>query len=215
MRALLFLSMVLLGSCLTFAGCETEPVTSTGGGTSSSRMTDADLERSVRAKLDSEPSLQKANLTVAAHAASNEVSLSGTVDSQDLKTRAVQLAKGAKDGLIVTDNITVKTGESGSLTDYTTEKARAARDAAARLGEQVGDSLQDAWIHTKIVSKLVANSDTPERKINVDVVGTVVTLRGSVDSPQQKAEAERLARETDGVTKINNLIKVVAKPAKR
>jgi osmotically-inducible protein OsmY len=60
----------------------------------------------------------------------------------------------------------------------------------------------------KIVAKLIGDADTPERKINVDVVDNVVTLRGTVDSPQQKAEAERIAKETDGVKSVKNQLKV-------
>ena len=65
--------------------------------------------------------------------------------------------------------------------------------------ETIGDTLDDAWIHTKIVAKLIANSTTPERKINVDVVKNVVTLRGAVDSAEERAAAEKVAKETDGV----------------
>jgi len=76
--------------------------------------------------------------------------------------------------------------------------------------ETIGDTLDDAWIHTKIVAKLIANSKTPERKINVDVVKNAVTLRGTVESAEEKAEAERIAKETDGVQKVTNQLKVVA-----
>jgi hypothetical protein len=75
--------------------------------------------------------------------------------------------------------------------------------------ETIGDSLDDAWIHTKVVAKLIGDTKTPERKINVDVVKNVVTLRGTVDTPEAKAEAERVAKDTDGVTKVVNQLKVV------
>lgn len=98
---------------------------------------------------------------------------------------------------------------------YTEEQAREERARAKENKETIGDMLDDAWIHTKIVAKLIANSKTPERKINVDVVKNAVTLRGSVDSAEEKAEAERIAKETEGVQKVTNQLKVVApsKPA--
>jgi len=98
---------------------------------------------------------------------------------------------------------------------YTEEQAREERARAKENKETIGDTLDDAWIHTKIVAKLIANSKTPERKINVDVVKNAVTLRGSVDSAEEKAEAERIAKETEGVQKVTNQLKVVApsKPA--
>ena len=96
---------------------------------------------------------------------------------------------------------------------YTEEQAKEERARAKQNKETIGDSLEDAWIHTKIVAKLIANSKTPERKINVDVVKNAVTLRGTVDSAEEKAEAERIAKETEGVTKVTNQLKVVP-PAK-
>lgn len=68
--------------------------------------------------------------------------------------------------------------------------------------------MDDAWIHTKIVSKLIANPDTPERKINVDVMNNAVVLRGTVTTNEEKMEAERVAKETEGVKSVKNLLKV-------
>ena len=63
-----------------------------------------------------------------------------------------------------------------------------------------------------MVAKLISDTQTPERKINVDVVDSEVTLRGQVDTAEAKTEAERLAKETDGVKKVVNQLKVA--PAK-
>jgi osmotically-inducible protein OsmY len=93
---------------------------------------------------------------------------------------------------------------------YTEEQAREERARAKENKETIGDTLDDAWIHTKIVAKLIANSKTPERKINVDVVNNVVTLRGTVDTAEEKAAAEQTAKETEGVTKVINQLKVAA-----
>ena len=58
--------------------------------------------------------------------------------------------------------------------------------------------------------QLITDADTPERKINVDVVDNAVTLRGTVDTAEAKTEAERIAKETDGVKKVTNQLKVMA-----
>src|SRR6184192_4318251 len=99
---------------------------------------------------------------------------------------------------------------------YTEEQARGEREKAKANKETIGQSLEDAWIHTKIVTKLIGDTKTPERKINVDVVQGAVTLRGNVETAEVKSEAERIAKETEGVKKVNNQLKVVAtnKPAK-
>jgi len=91
---------------------------------------------------------------------------------------------------------------------YSEEQAREERERAKANKETIGQSLEDAWIHTKIVAKLISDADTPERKINVDVVDNAVTLRGTVDTAEAKTEAERIAKETDGVKKVTNQLKV-------
>jgi osmotically-inducible protein OsmY len=108
--------------------------------------------------------------------------------------------------VVVTDKIDVKPREL-TRNDYTTDLAREQREKAKASGEKVGDSIDDAWIHTKITSKLVANSQTPARKINVDVVNGDVTLRGQVENAAAKEEAERIAKDTEGVKRV---LKVVA-----
>jgi hyperosmotically inducible periplasmic protein len=93
---------------------------------------------------------------------------------------------------------------------YSEEQAREERERAKANKETIGQTLEDAWIHTKLVAKLISDTKTPERKINVDVVDNVVTLRGEVDTAEAKAEAERLAKETDGVKSVKNELKVVS-----
>jgi len=112
-----------------------------------------------------------------------------------------------------TSTIGTRTGPTATATAtprYTEEQAREEREKAKANKETVGQSLEDAWIHTKVVAKLITDSQTPERKINVDVVDGAVTLRGQVDTAEGKTEAERLAKDTDGVKSVKNELKVVA-----
>ena len=81
---------------------------------------------------------------------------------------------------------------------------------AKQLGEKVGDRLDDAWIHGKIIAKLIANSKTSQRTVSVDVNNNVVTLRGTVPDAEQKTEAERIAKATDGVKRVDNRLNVSA-----
>lgn len=97
---------------------------------------------------------------------------------------------------------------------YSEEQAREERARAKGNKETIGQSLDDAWIHSKIVAKLIGDTRTPERKINVDVVNGDVTLRGNVDTAEAKAEAERVAKDTAGVKKVVNQLKVVASTTK-
>ena len=107
--------------------------------------------------------------------------------------------------------ITTRTEPTATPTPrYSEEQAREERERAKANKETIGQSLEDAWIHTKVVAKLIGDSQTPERKINVDVVDGAVTLRGQVDTAEGKTEAERLAKDTDGVKSVKNELKVVA-----
>jgi len=95
-----------------------------------------------------------------------------------------------------------------SRAEYTEKQASEERERAKQSKETIGDTLDDAWIHTKIVAQLIANANTPERKINVDVVSNVVTLRGTVDTAEARAAAEKIAKETEGVKSVTNQLKV-------
>lgn len=192
---------------LFLAGCS-----QTGSTTSAnvaSGMTDSDLKQAVQARFNSDPELTAANLDVDANAKDNTVTLSGTVPTEALRSKAVEMAKAARPALVVTDKIDVKPREI-SRSEYTEQMAREAREQAKTAGDKIGKSINDAWIHTKLTSKLIVDKETPARKINVDVVDGVVTLRGEVSSVAAKAEAERVAKDTESVRRVRNLLKVTA-----
>src|SRR6185503_19078777 len=124
----------------------------------------------------------------------NKVKLSGTVPTEGLRTQAVEIAKEVRPTAELTDKIDVKPREL-TRSDYTEQMANDARVRAKTAGDSIGSSIDDAWIHTKITSKLIVDKDTPAHKINVDVMDGVVTLRGQVTSVTAKQEAERIAKE--------------------
>jgi osmotically-inducible protein OsmY len=176
-------------------------------GTNSSASSNSDMEQSIKTQLSSDPQLQV--IGVDAKADKNEVTLSGTVPTEDLRTKAVDLAKTGRPNLVVTDKIDVQPSQI-ARSEYTEDMARVAREKAKELGDKIGNSLDDAWIHTKIKAKLIDNPDTPSRKINIDVVDQVVTLHGQVETTAVKDEAERTAKQTEGVKRVNNRLKVQA-----
>ena len=208
----IFLAALTIAGGLMLNACDNTynkdmPGTTTSG--AKTKMSDDDLENSIKAKLESDAQLKAANLSVSADADSNAATLSGTVETQALRSRAVELAKSAHTPLTLTDKIEVKPREL-TRAEWTEDRATEARTRAKGYGETIGDSLDDAWIHTKIVTKLIGNSTTPERKINVDVNNNNVTLRGTVDTMGEKAEAERVVKATEGVKRVTNQLKVGA-----
>ena len=208
MSRVIFASFLLIALALGMSACETDNgAGSRATSTPQPKMSDSDLKTAIKTRLDSDAQLKAADIDVSADADDNKATLSGTVESQAMRTRALELARAAHPNLIITDKIDVKPREI-ERKDYTEENAREARERAKASGETVGSSLDDAWIHTKLVAKLIGDSNTPERKINVDVVNNVVTLRGTVNTNEQKMEAERLAKATEGVKSVKNMLKV-------
>jgi len=205
MRKLFLTSFIIMAFGLILPACATNESTEPASKTSAT-MTDSEMEDKIKTKVNSDAQLKAADLSVDADAEKNEATISGTVATQVLRTKAVALAKEASSGLILTDKIVVKPREL-TREEYTEEHAREERERATGTGEKIGASLDDAWIHMKIVAKLIGNTETPERKINADVVNNVVTLRGTVETAEQKAEAERVAKDTEGVKRVVNQLK--------
>jgi hyperosmotically inducible protein len=71
-----------------------------------------------------------------------------------------------------------------------------------------GAQVDDAAITAKVKAKLAADGDINPFNIDVDSNEGVVTLQGRVAKEEARTKAEQLARDTDGVTRVINLIKV-------
>lgn len=70
-------------------------------------------------------------------------------------------------------------------------------------------SAPDAWVTTKVKMGLLTNEGlTTARHIDVDTVDGRVTLHGTVESPQAKEQAERVAKGVGGVRDVRNLLAV-------
>jgi hyperosmotically inducible periplasmic protein len=72
----------------------------------------------------------------------------------------------------------------------------------------MGEKFDDTAITTKIKSKLIATPDTPGLKVNVTTNGGIVTLEGTVASQDEKANVEKIAKETNGVHEVMNKLVV-------
>ena len=171
------------------------------------KMSNDELDRLVTAKINGDAGLAVYKLDVDADADRNTVTLSGDVPTQALRTRAVEAAKTAHAGLVITDKIDVEPGIV-ERADFNEDMAREARQRAATHADSIGDTLDDAWIHAKIRSQLLAEGEFPGGSLNVDVKANVVTLRGSVSTSADKAKAEQIAKATDGVKSVRNQLAV-------
>jgi len=71
-----------------------------------------------------------------------------------------------------------------------------------------GQKVSDAEITTKIKAKLAADGDINPFNIDVDTNLGEVVLQGVVKKEDTRRKAEQYARDTDGVVRVRNLIKV-------
>lgn len=119
MKNLFWLAPIMLGSSLVLPACDKDrnepapitqetPATPPAVDAPAAKMSDSDLEKAIRAKLESDDAVKQANLSVSADGDDNKATISGTVVSQDLRTKAIDLAKSAQPGLTIEDKIDVK-----------------------------------------------------------------------------------------------------------
>ena len=83
------------------------------------------------------------------------------------------------------------------------------RDAKSDPKTATGSAATDAWITTAAKVRLIANSATPARDINVDTLGGVVTLFGTVPTEAARRAAEAEVNKIDGVKSVENELQVV------
>jgi hyperosmotically inducible protein len=80
--------------------------------------------------------------------------------------------------------------------------------SACSSTRSAGNQVDDATITASVKAKLAADGDINPFNIDVDANEGVVTLQGRVEKAEARTKAEQLARETDGVSRVINLIKV-------
>ena len=125
------------------------------------------------------------------------VTLEGTVENEAQRRQAVALARTTEGVKDVVDRLTI-------------EPARDATAAATtdRQKTDVDMKRPDEWITMKVQSKYFLDTTVKGRQIDVDTKNGVVTLTGTVASEAEKQQAEQLARDTEGATRVVNQLKV-------
>ena len=147
----------------------------------STQVDDAALTSKVKAALAADTTTNPLNVDVDTN--EGVVRLSGMVEEADNRRRAEEVARNVEGVRRVVNDLQV--GD-----------------------KKVATTVDDAFITTKIKSKLTVSGDVNPFNIDVDTQNGVVTLSGRVAKPEAKAEAERLARETEGVKEVRNNITV-------
>ena len=88
------------------------------------------------------------------------------------------------------------------------EAGEALERGAERAGEELEPAARDAQVTAAVKARLLSDPEVSAFRIDVDTVGGRVTLNGIVASERVKEEAGDLARNTEGVSEVQNLLQV-------
>src|ERR671913_229453 len=101
-------------------------------------------------------------------------------------------------------------GSTAADRDRQTTGATTADEKARAATSSTGEKITDAWILTKVKAQFVGEDALENSDINVDVRNNVVILKGTVASQAGKARAVAIARATEGVTRVQDSLRVGA-----
>ena len=196
-------------------------------------QTDPGITTAVKARLAVDETVKAYQIDV--DTANGVVTLTGAVEAPAAKEQAVIIARGTDGVKDVVDHITVNaaaamtpghvgedikdatrtTGEKISegaetAVDATKDFGREAMDKSKAAAEKTGEVVADAAITTAVKTKLLADSQTPGLKIDVDTKDGVVTLNGTVPTKAVADKAVADAQGTRGVKRVVNNLRIAA-----
>ena len=183
MKSCKFLSLSFL---LLFTSCTTILVGTTGSDgfqedpterTTGAVIEDQSIETKIIVNLKSiEPAFRQTNVDIISH--NGVVLLIGQVPSEELKSRATQIASEASTKIKRIHNELEISGSSSFLTRSS-----------------------DTWIATKVRTLMLTNSDVPSDQVRVITENGAVYLMGMIDQSQGDYAAN-LARNVSGVIRV-------------
>ena len=148
--------------------------------------TDMGITSKVKAKFVADDVVKSAQIEV--KTTDGVVTLTGNADSEEAKSRALELARGTAGVVKVVDMISAR-GASGS--GDAPEPARTA-----------GEAIDDSGITMSVKGRLLDDPLVKGLRIDVDTRDGVVFLTGSVGSDAERQKAIQLARDSKGVRDV-------------
>jgi hyperosmotically inducible periplasmic protein len=148
--------------------------------------TDTGITASIKTQLVTDPDVKASQIDVTTK--DGIVTLTGNVDSEKAKKKAIELAQATKGAASVVDMIAART-KSGDGD---------APDPSRTLGE----TITDTGITMSVKSQLLDDPLVKGLQIDVDTREAVVFLTGTVGSDAERQKAISLAKETKGVRDV-------------
>jgi osmotically-inducible protein OsmY len=201
-------AVTLLAATFVGGGCVRDdtaaPPTSTTNAAAHA-TTDDQVATYVQAKYQADATVAAHEIDVAAR--DGVVTLRGEVNSDAARGRAETLARETEGVRSVENLLTVDPRPNPAETIASARPLEGAANATTPTGDDRRRT--PAWITTKIQAQYFVDDDV--KPWNVDVTTRSdgsVTLRGEVDDAAAREAAERIARTTEGVTRVDNQLRI-------
>ena len=171
--------------------------------------TDKATATRIEKRIAADPMLKKYDIKVVVDG--GVATLSGSVATEADRTKAAADAKVA--GITRVDNqLLVEPdagtrgvkGTAGKVGEKTKEGAGKTKEGAQKAGEEI----TDGWITTRIKTKFVGEDALKDSDVHVSTDNHVVTLTGTVMSAAGRAKAVALAKEVEGVRRVEDRLTV-------
>jgi osmotically-inducible protein OsmY len=170
-------------------------------------LADAWTTTQIQAKYFADRDIKARYIDVSTH--DQVVTIEGYVPNDEVRQRAVQMAKGTGRVRQVQDQLLIgQAPQNASKSEPPSEPV--ATSGAANAVTTAEARVDDGRNTTMFQAKYFLDSTVKGRRIDVDTHSGVVTLRGDVASDAERSQALRLARETEGVQRVEDMLAVNA-----
>lgn len=156
---------------------------------------DASIVNKVRTKITSDRDLGASHIEVAS--AGHVVTLTGTVESEASRAKALKLARETEGVRDVTDQLTVVAGAVAVVS--TTPEAETASSTTPAANDAIVNAVK---------ARLAADKKIAADQIQVEAQGDIVILTGTVHSAEEKHQALKVALETAGVQRVEDRLTI-------
>ena len=169
------------------------------------RLTDGWLTTKIQAAYFADKDIKGRYVDVSTR--DRHVTLDGYVDSEVQRQRAEQIARNTEGVNSVDDRlkIGVAPAQAASVTHH---EAVGTTGASGEPATAASGHLDDALVTSLIEAKFFQDPHVKADDVEVETRNGVVTLRGRVTSEGERAQALRLARETQGVQRVEDALEV-------
>jgi len=168
------------------------------GKTVGEMIDDASITASVKAALLQDDRTEGFDINV--DTSEGSVRLRGGADSDEASRAASEIANNVSGVRAVRNELVV--AAPGTPARIKANEATASGEVRA-AADGTGDSIDDAWITSKVTAQFLADSRVAGLKIDVDTKDNYVKLSGTLSSTAQRNAAIAIASATRGVKSVD------------